>query len=126
LQGSSDVYQQRLAKLLLEKLDKQGSLDATYPYPIQVWQFADTLQFTILGGEATVDYSLRLKYELGREKHFVIAYANDVCSYIPSLRVLREGGYEGLSSQVYYGLYGPWAPTIEEEIVATVHELSGR
>ncbi|MBX7256348.1 MAG: neutral/alkaline non-lysosomal ceramidase N-terminal domain-containing protein, partial [Candidatus Hydrogenedentes bacterium] len=42
LQGSSDVYQQRLAKLLLEKLDKQGSLDATYPYPIQVWQFADT------------------------------------------------------------------------------------
>ncbi len=124
LANSSDVYQQRLGKLLLAKLDEKGSLDATYPCPIQVWQFADTLQFTILSGEVVVDYALRLKYELGRDKQFVVAYANDVFAYIPSLRVLREGGYEGGGAQVYYGLYGPWAPTIEEEIIATVHELS--
>jgi len=120
----SSVYVQRRAKNLLQKLDEKGSLDTTYPFPVQVWQLGDTLQFSVLGGEATVDYSLRLKYELGREKQFVIAYANDVCSYIPSLRVLREGGYEGESSMIYYGFYGPWAPAIEEDIMAAVHELT--
>ncbi|MCC6694662.1 MAG: neutral/alkaline non-lysosomal ceramidase N-terminal domain-containing protein [Candidatus Hydrogenedentes bacterium] len=121
---SQDVYVQRRAKRLLATLDEKGALDTTYPYPVQVWQFADSLQMTVLGGEATVDYSLRLKYELGRDRQFVIAYANDVCAYIPSLRVLREGGYEGESSMVYYGFYGPWAPSVEEDIVAAVHELS--
>jgi hypothetical protein len=121
---SSDVYIQRRAKGLLQKFDEKGALDTTYPYPVQVWKLGDTLRFTVLGGEATVDYSLRLKYELGREKHFVVAYANDVCSYIPSLRVLREGGYEGESSMIYYGFYGPWAPSIEDDIVAAVHELT--
>lgn len=121
---SQDVYVQRRAKRLLATLDEKGALDTTYPYPVQVWQFADTLQMTVLGGEATVDYSLRLKYELGRDRQFVIAYANDVCAYIPSLRVLREGGYEGESSMIYYGFYGPWAPSVEEDIIAAVHELS--
>ena len=72
-----------------------------------------------------VDYSLRLKHELGRERTWVIAYANDVCAYMPSLRVLREGGYEGAESMIYYGHHGPWAPTIEENIMRTVHELAG-
>lgn len=121
---SENVYEQRRAKRLLAVLDEKGKLDTTYPYPIQIWQFADTLQMTVLGGEVVVDYSLRLKKELGRDRQFVIAYANDVCAYIPSLRVLREGGYEGGGAMVYYGFYGPWAESVEEDIMRTVHELS--
>ena len=44
-------------------------------------------------------------------------------AYIPSLRVLKEGGYEGGSSNVYYGLPALWAESIEETIVDAVHEL---
>ena len=122
---STNVYVQRLAKSLLKTLDEKGAIDETYPFPVQVWQFGeDDLQISALGGEATVDYSLRLKYELGRDKQFVIAYANDVCAYIPSLRVLREGGYEGEGAMVYYGFHGPWAPQVEEDIVTAVHELT--
>ncbi len=121
----SNVYIQRRAKLLLKTLDEKGALPTTYPYPVQVWQFADGMQMIALGGEVVVDYSLRLKHELGRERTWVIAYANDVCAYMPSLRVLREGGYEGAESMIYYGHHGPWAPTIEENIMRTVHELAG-
>jgi neutral/alkaline ceramidase-like enzyme len=120
-----NVYVQRRAKVLLKTLDEKGELPTTYPYPVQVWQFADGMRMTALGGEAVVDYSLRLKYELGRERTWVIAYANDVCAYMPSLRVLREGGYEGAESMIYYGHHGPWAPTIEENIIGAVHELAG-
>jgi len=121
---SDNVYVQRRAAHLLKQFEKHGELQTHYPYPVQVWRFADTLQLTALGGEVVVDYSLRLKHELGRDKHFVIAYANDVPAYIPSLRVLREGGYEGKDAMLYYLMHGPWAPTIEETIVDAVHALT--
>ena len=45
-------------------------------------------------------------------------------AYIPSRRVLGEGGYEGAGAMVYYGLPSPWAPSVEEKIVDTVHALA--
>ena len=71
-----------------------------------------------LGGEVVVDYALRLKKELGPV--WVAGYANDVMAYIPSLRVLKEGGYEGAGAMVYYGLPTVWSPRVEELIVAAV------
>ena len=44
-------------------------------------------------------------------------------AYIPSVRVLKEGGYEADSSMIYYGQPTKWAPPIEEIIVGKVHEL---
>jgi hypothetical protein len=110
------------AKLLLEQLRKNGSLRGTYPYPVQVWQLGPDLTWVALGGEVVVDYSLRLKKELGPSKTWVAGYANDVMAYIPSLRVLKEGGYEGGGAMVYYGLPAVWGPRVEELIVAAVHE----
>jgi hypothetical protein len=43
-------------------------------------------------------------------------------AYIPSLRVLKEGGYEGGGAMVYYGLPTVWGPRIEELIVVAVHQ----
>lgn len=122
----ANIYAQRRAKNLLAELDAKGKLGNTYPYPIQVWQFADTLQMIALGGEVVVDYSLRLKHELGHEKNFVIGYANDVMAYIPSLRILKEGGYEGGEAMVYYGLFGPWTADVEKSIIKEVHTLVGK
>ena len=47
-------------------------------------------------------------------------------AYIPSLRVLKEGGYEGATSMVYYGQPTVWSPRIEELIVESVHKLARR
>jgi hypothetical protein len=110
------------AKHLLQEIEKQGSLRGTYPYPVQAWQLGPDLTFVALGGEVVVDYSLRLKKELGRDKTWVAGYANDVMAYIPSLRVLKEGGYEGGGAMVYYGLPTVWGPKVEELVVEAVHE----
>jgi hypothetical protein len=108
---------------MLKTLDRSGHLPAEYPYPLEIWQFGQDLTLVALGGEVVVDYDLRLKRELGAEKLWVAAYCNDVFSYIPSLRVLKEGGYEGGGAMVYYGQPGPFAPTIEETIIGKVHDL---
>ena len=73
-----------------------------------------------LGGEVVVDYALRLKAELG-ESVWVSAYTNDVMAYIPSKRVLMEGGYEGQSSMMVYGMPTErWAPDVEERLMEGV------
>jgi hypothetical protein len=41
--------------------------------------------------------------------------------YIPSERVLKEGGYEAESSMIYYGMPGPFETGIEAQIMSTIH-----
>jgi hypothetical protein len=120
--ASSNRYVAARAKLLLKKLERDGSLAGTYSYPVQAWQLGDGPTLVALGGEVVVDYALRLKKELGNDRTWVMGYANDVMAYIPSLRVLKEGGYEGGGAMVYYGLPTVWHPRIEEMIVAAVWE----
>jgi hypothetical protein len=112
------------AKRMLEHLDK-GKIPDHYPhYPVQVWRFGEQLTWVSLGGEVVIDYNLRLKKEInGKGKVWITGYANDVLAYIPSARVVKEGGYEGDSSQIYYGHPTKWSPKIEDLIVNKVHEL---
>ena len=119
---SSNKYVAARAKMLLEQLAHDGALSSTYPYPVQTWKIGDDIQFITLGGEVVVDYAVRLKAELKGQKTWVAGYANDVMAYIPSRRVLAEGGYEGGGAMVYYGLPTVWAPQVEQVIVAEVHQ----
>jgi hypothetical protein len=114
----------RWSKYMLAQWDKEGSLPATYPYPIQAWRLGDDLTWILLGGEVVVDYSLRLKTELGPKKTWVSSYSNDVMAYIPSRRVLGEGGYEGGDARYPYGLPAPWDQSVEQKIVDEVHNLA--
>jgi neutral ceramidase len=108
------------AKMLLQKLETEGAIPDSYLYPVQTWRLGKDLTVVLLGGEVVVDYSLRLKQELGPAGLWVMGYANDVMAYIPSARVLKEGGYEGATAMVYYGLPSVWGPKVEELIVAEV------
>jgi hypothetical protein len=121
---SEDKVVANRAKILLGDLEKHGKLATHYPYPIQFWRLGQQVKWVHLGGEATVEYSLRLKKELGEKNTWVGAYTNDVMAYIPSLKVLKEGRYEGEGSMVYYCLPTKWAPEVEELIVKEVHRQS--
>lgn len=122
-EAAVDDYAGRRAKLLLAQWESEGELRATYPYPVQAWQLGDDLAWIFLGGEVVVDYALRLERELAPRPVWVAGYSNDVMAYIPSRRVLEEGGYEGGGAMVYYGLPAPWAADVEERIVAKSLEL---
>jgi len=111
------------ARHLLQRLDSEGALPKSYPYPVQVWNLGPELTWVLLGGEAVVDYSLRIKRNLGASHTWVSSYCNDVMAYIPSLRVLKEGGYEGATSMIPYGQPSVWGDRIEEDIIASVRGL---
>lgn len=123
---SDNKYVATRARALLEKWNKEGPLQADYPYPVQLWKLGQDLEWITLGGEVVVDYALRLKKELTPGKTWVMGYANDVMAYIPSLRVLKEGGYEGGGAMIYYGLPTVWGPRVEEIIVAAVKNMRSK
>lgn len=94
---------------------------ADFAYPVQVIRLGDDLMLVALGNEVVVDYSLRLKRELGKQEGpaiWVAGYSNVYDGYIPSRRVLLEGGYEARSR--------PWKPELEARIIGKVHELVGQ
>ena len=121
---SGSRYTRARARVLLHELQENGKLQPTYPYPVQVWRLGNAVTWVTLGGEVVVDYSIRLKKELGQGRTWVTGYANDVMSYIPSERVLQEGGYEGDSSMIVYQQPSKWKAGLEDQIVDTVHALN--
>jgi len=121
-----NIYRQIHARHLLGILDREGKLPTSYPYPIQVWQFGPKLKLIALAGETVVDYSLRLKAEHRWDTTWVAGFCNDILAYIPSLRVLREGGYEGGDAMIYFGRTGPFSEAVEEVIVEKTAQMVKR
>jgi hypothetical protein len=123
--NSKDKWEAGHAKRFLAKLDAGEKLPSSYPCPVQVIHFGNDLVMVALAGETCVDYSLRLKKELaGKAAVWVAGYSNDVMGYIPSQRVRLEGGYEAETAMRFSATHtGPWAPSLEEKIIARVHEL---
>jgi neutral ceramidase len=108
-------YQQRWAANQLKKLQEEGSLISSYPYPIQIWNLGHQV-IAVLGGELVIEYAIELKKLFGHGT-FVVGYANDVMAYIPSETILEEGRYEGESSQMVYGMPGTWEPGLQKRIL---------
>jgi neutral ceramidase len=113
----------RQIQYLLTKLERDGKLPDQHPYPVQVWRFGPDFSFIALTGEPVVDYCLRFKKQYGNENTWVAGYNNELLSYIPSLRVLREGCYEGVEDMDEYGLPAPYSFAVEELIAQKVDEL---
>src|SRR6266704_6808946 len=95
--------QRHWANRLLGDIKAGKSLIRAYPFLIQAWRLGDSKLLITLGGEPVVDYALKFKQEFGPDT-WVAGYCNDVMTYIPSFRVLKEGGYEGGRAMIPYGM----------------------
>ena len=104
----------------LARLDRGESLIAALDYPIQSFTFGDNLHVVFLAGEVCADYSLRLKRELNRDRVWINGYSNDFCAYIPSERLLKEGGYGGGGEIPYFALPTTLQSGLEEKIIDAV------
>ena len=122
-QARQTNYLGSFARMNLARLDRGEKLPADIPYLVQTWTFGKGLAMIFLPGEVVVDYSLRLKKDYDASRLWINAYANDVPCYIPSERILKEGGYEGGGAMVFYDKPSPLAPGVESLIVGAVHDL---
>lgn len=91
-------------------------------YEVQSWVLGDTL--TVIGLEGEVCSPLGpLSRALAQTPHaMAVAYANEVHGYIPSKKIVHEGGYEGESSHRAYFKPAPFTPRVEAEFKAIVQK----
>jgi neutral ceramidase len=111
-----------VAQRMLERQERGQSLPKEYRSSLAVWQFGDDLTLVALPGEVVSDYVRMLEEALGPNRLWIAAYTNDVFGYLPSARVLREGGYE--TRGLIYGGVGFFAADTQEAVVAKARELA--
>jgi neutral ceramidase len=121
---SEDVNMRLRAGAYLKQLDAGQPLPESVKLPIAVLRLGDDLTFVLMAGEVVVDYSRRLKRMLADDHPWPIGYAYEVPCYIPSARVIKEGGYEAESSLIYYGFYGPLRGGIEMQLLNRLEALA--
>lgn len=114
-----------LAAGYLAELSTGRKLASSHPYLVQVWKLGGVLTWISLSGEVVVDYSLKYKAKFGPQT-WVNGYAHDLVCYIPSRRILNEGGGQEVGVPWDYGIpHREWDDDIELRIDAAVAELVG-
>lgn len=88
----------------------------SFRYDVQVWKLGGRLMVFGMEGEICSPWGPMLRAMAPTDHAMVVGYANGTSSYIPDKRILREGGYEGLTSQHAYFLPAPFTENIESEI----------
>lgn len=110
------------ATRLLEMIDKGQKPPTHYRAPVAIWQFGGDLTLVALSGEVVSDYVDLVERALGRTGLWLSAYNNDVFGYLPSARVLADGGYE--TRGVVHGGLGFFSPAAQDVLVAKIKELA--
>jgi len=113
----SDRYVRYRAEAFLKQLSAGKPMPQSVKLPLAAVRVGDDLTFVLMGGEVVVDYSRRLKRLLAADHPWLIGYAYEVPCYVPSARLIKEGGYEPDYSLIYYGYYGPFRGSIEDLLV---------
>ena len=111
------------ARKNLARLQRGEALPTTLYYPIVAWRFDGELSMVFLPGEVVVDYAIRLRKENPDRPLWINAYANYVPCYIPTRRILDEGGYEAEDSLWYYDRPSRLKPDVEDMIINNLNEM---
>ena len=108
-------YRKASIKKLLSEM-KEGKVKNYLPYYISVFRFDDKTCIIALECEVVSDIGKNIKKILDNEDVIVLGYSNSSVCYIPTEKIIREGGYESESFKTAR-LAGPFVPEIEDIII---------
>jgi neutral ceramidase len=111
------------AQRMIEALDAHQALPKHYQAPVAVWQFGDELTMIGLPGEVVAEYVPLLETALGHRNLWIAGYCNDCFGYLPTAKILAEGGYE---TRCLIAEPGFFSPKVEGVLVAKVRQLAER
>jgi neutral/alkaline ceramidase-like enzyme len=122
--GDGQTYwHKQNARGMLELLDAGQPLPKAYRSSIALWRFGDDLTLLGLPGEAVADYVPMIRQALGTKGLWIAAYCNESFGYLPTAKILEQGGHESMGLTLAVGLF---SPRVEEVVMATVRQLAGK
>jgi hypothetical protein len=83
----------------------------SYDAPIAAWQIGDSLTLVALPGEPVAEYVGLLQKSLGKNKLWVAGYNNDCFGYLPTSKVVTEGGHEAIGITLW-----AWGKDLDRQV----------
>jgi neutral ceramidase len=79
-----------------------------------------------VAAEVVTEYGALVEATFDTAITIPVGYIDEVYGYLPTERMLREGGYEASWFLAPFALEGPLNPAIEERCVAALRELAAQ
>lgn len=121
-----DIYEDEQAKPFFRRAAfrvwdaiENDTVSKVVNHQVQIWQWGDGLKWIALEGEVSNEYARQIKQLLGREAVTVLGYSNGVTTYVPTAKMLEEGGYE-TEAFLLHNLQGPLVPENENLIIGAI------
>ncbi len=93
----------------------------SYRYDVMAWRFGDKLTVIGMEGEVCSPWGPIARGMVATPEAMLVGYVNNVTSYIPTARMMREGGYEASRSHRFFKP-GLFTEKIEDEVKAIVRK----
>lgn len=106
---------------MLAAIERGESLPESYPAPLSIWRFGETLDLVGISGEVCTSYSYHAAEVLAPRRVWAMGYSHEVFGYLPTAKIIEEGGYE-TRGLVAPGL-GYFAPNVEKTVVDAIARL---
>lgn len=120
---SGGSWQKYTASRHLKMLQAGQSPAKSYTAPLAMWRFGEGLTLVGLSGEPVNDYVHLFEKAIGPLDLWVAGYCNDVWGYLPSVRILEEGGYE--TRGIDRGdAVGQFDPAVQQAIIGAIVEMA--
>ena len=115
-------WQSHNARRIIEAQSRGEPIPTHYSAPLALWRFGNDLTLAAISGEVVSDYSPLAAGALKPERVWVAGYCNEVFGYLPSARIVQEGGYEtvGLVS----AHIGQFSAEAEQVLLASLRRMS--
>ena len=98
---------------------------ATLPLQVQRVDIADGLALLAMDGEIAVSYGLHIRNR-SHGNVLPMGYANGMTGYIPTAKLIAEGGYEGGDAIPWFLLPAPFDPSVEAILTEAIDRLLDR
>ncbi|MCE5229649.1 hypothetical protein LLG95_08645 [bacterium] len=109
----------RMAKRMLDSMDKKGNYKVTQPADIYSVRIGDDFIHVGLSGEVCAPIGLRIKDEMRGKKVLVTAYTGPMHGYVPGQAQITAGGYEVFTNPNRK----PYSPEVEDVICCEAADL---
>lgn len=106
-------------KLLLH----YGALQRSVPFTIQRITLGNVFHIVAMSGEVCVEYAKYIKQSDGKKIFIAAGYSNGVVGYIPTGRMLEQGGYEPVESTLYYSLPSCFEKSVEKVVLGAINSI---
>ncbi len=123
-------FQAWQARHMLAVLDAGERLPTRYTAPVAVWRLGESLTLAALPGEPVAEYATLLRQALGPDGLWISGYNNDCFGYLPTAKVVAEGGHEAIGVTLWAwsrnlgAMVGFFEPRVQDVVVEAVRRLA--